>query len=124
MSPALRRFPVETIGERRCRGLQRFAPGELARIGSSRMIRRNQDPQIPRRGVWVCLAEHLDHPLRIHAEAFFGARPQSGLVERERLWRGPIVERLLGPRISDEQWNVGGEGRTPWIPRMVRYDRA
>ena len=103
-------------GAPRCVG---FPFRELARIGAARMIGRDQDPQIPRRRFGMRFAERVDHARRIPAEPFRRTLPQSGLVERKLFRRRPVVQRLLGVRVADEQRDVGRQRRTLRIPGMA-----
>ena len=113
-------FPVEAVEERRRAALIGLALRQFSRVGAARMIGRDQDPQIPRRGVGMRLAERVDDARRIAAEPRRRAGAQSGLVERQRLGRRPVVERLLGLRVADEQRNVRGQRRAARVPGMAR----
>src|SRR2546430_17652098 len=79
---------------------------ELAGVRASRMIGRHENPQIPRRGLWMRFTERLNGARGITTESFRGAFPQPGFVERQLLGRRPVVERLLGARVANEQGNV------------------
>ena len=96
-------------GAPRCAGLPLR---ELARVRAARMIGRDQDPQIPRRRVGMRLAERLDGTRSDRRRAASTRAPCSpGFVERQLLRRRPVVERLLGVRVADEQRNVRRQRR-------------
>src|SRR4029434_3401654 len=76
-----RRLPVESIRERPRSRLNRLAFRELSRVRAPGMIGRNQDPQIPRRGLRMCLAVDLDDTTGIAADALRRTKLQPGIVE-------------------------------------------
>ena len=52
------------------------------------------------------LAIHLDDAIGFFTDARFDALTQPGVIEIEDLVAA-MEERLLGPVVADEEWNVG-----------------
>jgi hypothetical protein len=68
VAAALRRLPVVTVRENRRAALVGFSLRQFTRVGTARVIRRDQNPQIPWRCFGMRLAEGVDDARRIFAE--------------------------------------------------------